>query len=73
MLWAANKDGGAHVDQTIPKEYEQIKAAGALGYFEMPDGSRADIEDAHYTFLRSMAFEVLNSPALSALADEGLQ
>jgi hypothetical protein len=66
--WAANKDGGAHVDKAIPSEYEAIKKAGALGNFEAPDGSQADIEDAHYTFLRTMAFEVLNSPDLVALS-----
>jgi hypothetical protein len=68
VLWAANKDGGAHVDDTLPPEYEAIRAAGAIGYFEAPDGSRADIEDAHYTFLRTMAFEVLNSRDLVALS-----
>jgi hypothetical protein len=68
VLWAANKDGGAHVDDVLPPEYEAIKQAGALGHFELQDGSKADIEDAHYTFLRTMAFEVLNSPDLAAFA-----
>jgi hypothetical protein len=67
VLWAANKDGGAHVDDVLPPEYEAIKGAGALGHFELQDGSKADIEDAHFTFLRTMAFEVLNSPDLAAL------
>jgi hypothetical protein len=67
VLWAANKDGGAHVDDVLPPEYEAIKATGALGYLELQDGSKADIEDAHFTFLRTMGFEVLNSPDLAAL------
>jgi hypothetical protein len=67
VLWAANKDGGAHVDDVLPPEYEAIRAAGAVGYFELPDGMKADIEDAHYAFIRTMAFEVLNSPDLATL------
>jgi len=67
--WAANKDGGAHVDDRLPSEYEELKKAAAIGYFEMPDGSHADIEDAHYTFLRTMAFEILNSPDIEALSE----
>lgn len=65
--WAANKDGGAHVDDSFPPEYEALKEKAALGYFELEDGTRADIEDAHFTFLRTMAFEVLNSPDIEAL------
>jgi hypothetical protein len=68
VLWAVNKDGGAHVDHDIPADYEQLIANGAIGSFEAPDGSIVGIEDAHHTFLRTMAFEVLHSPDLIALA-----
>jgi hypothetical protein len=68
VLWAANKDGGAHVDDELVPEYEQLKAAGSLGSIEGPGGQSIPIEDAHLTFLRTMAFEVLNSPDLMALA-----
>ncbi len=68
VLWAANRDGGAHVDHRQAPDYEQLKAAGALGTIYSGDGSAVPVEDAHLTFLRTMAFEVLNSPDLRALA-----
>jgi hypothetical protein len=68
VLWAANKDGGAHVDPTLPLDYERLKAAGAVGSLEFAHGVSVDVEDAHLVFLRTMAFEVLNSPDLQALA-----
>lgn len=66
-LNAANKDGGAHVDDEFPPEYEAIKASGALGTFEYK-GQSFPIEDAHLVFIRSMAFEILSSPEVLALA-----
>jgi hypothetical protein len=68
VLWAANKDGGAHVDDEQEPEYQELKAAGAIGAIEGPGDKSVPIEDAHLTFLRTMAFEVLNSPDLAALA-----
>jgi hypothetical protein len=67
VLHAADKDGGTHVDAKVPDDYEQLRASGALGSFEV-NGITSNIEEAHYTFLRSMAFEVLHSPDLIALA-----
>ncbi len=29
--WAANKDGGAHVDSTLPDEFGDLKSLGAIG------------------------------------------
>ena len=66
VLWAVNKDGGAHVDDELVPEYEQLKSAGSFGSIEAPGGQTIPIEDAHLTFLRTMAFEVLNSPDLVA-------
>jgi hypothetical protein len=68
VLWAANKDGGAHVDDEPVPHYEQLKAAGSIGSIEAPGGQSIPIQDAHLIFLRTMAFEVLNSPDLVALA-----
>ncbi len=67
VLWAANKDGGAHVDDVLPPDYEGIKASGAFGTF-ICGGREIPLEAAHLVFLRSMAFEVLNSQQLRALA-----
>ena len=60
-------DGGAHVDSALPQDYEAVKASGAIGSFE-EQGTKIEIEDAHLTFLRTMAFEVLNSTDLVASA-----
>src|ERR1019366_5734425 len=57
---------GAHVDDELVPEYEQLKSAGSFGSIEGPGGQTIPIEDAHLTFLRTMAFEVLNSPDLVA-------
>jgi hypothetical protein len=67
VLWAANKDGGAHVDSDFPPDYQELKASGAVGFFEYADGQTEEIENAHLVFLRTMAFEVLNSPELRLL------
>jgi hypothetical protein len=67
VLWMANKDGGAHVDASLKPEYEAIKASAALGTFRR-NGQSIPIENAHLVFLRSMAFEVLNSSELRTLA-----
>jgi hypothetical protein len=67
VLWAANKDGGAHVDSDFPPDYQELKASGAVGFFEYADGQTVEIENAHLVFLRTMAFEVLNSPELRLL------
>jgi hypothetical protein len=67
VLWAANKDGGAHVDDDIPAPYAQLKDDGAFVIFFNSGGVMKN-KDAHYTFLRTMACEVLHSPDLLALA-----
>ncbi|MDO9382651.1 MAG: hypothetical protein Q7T86_07275 [Hyphomicrobiaceae bacterium] len=67
VLWASNKDGGAHVDEKFPAAYQAIKASAALGRFSHGN-ELIPVEDAHLVFLRSMAFEVLNSPELRRLA-----
>lgn len=66
MLWVANKDGGAHVDSTVPPEYEWLKEDGAIGSLEF-GGELTGIPDAPYTILRTMASEILESPDLLAL------
>ncbi len=65
ILWAADKEI-AHVDATLPVEYETLKADGAIGGLEF-GGELKDIVDAHYMILRTMASEILESPELLAL------
>ncbi len=64
VLWATNKDGGAHVDAKLPLAYETLAADGALGsFYQEIDGVRQEvpIKYAHLVSLRQMGFEVLQS------------
>jgi hypothetical protein len=74
VLTAANKDGGAHVDDgPLPPEYQQL-VTGTWA-FEHHDASgnivvsRNAIPLENLAELRQIAYEVLNSPDLLALAD----
>ncbi len=69
-LAVANQDGGAHVDQKLDKDYADFKRAG----FPLAWGDpslKVDIAEPHLLFLRQMAYEILNSPALGDLAATG--
>ncbi len=68
VLAAANKDGGAHVDTKLTKEYEALSKEGAVGVFSYaPEGKSEPFEDAHFVSLRQMAYEVISSPELNKL------
>ncbi|MGQ6289138.1 hypothetical protein ACUNF7_10915 [Serratia sp. IR-2025] len=73
VLAAANKDGGAHVDCEIPGDYELLSSPGIMGVlgFAGPNGYESEeVKNAHYTIIRQMAYELLNSPQLVDLAFE---
>lgn len=70
VLTAADKDGGAHVDEDLTEEYEILSAEGALGGMGIGAGDRSvskKIEDAHFPSLRQIAHELLHSPDLLSL------
>lgn len=69
VLMAANKDGGAHVDTTVPQEYQEILEGLGWAIILDPESNPRTIKfkNAHLSALRQMAFEVLNSPALLRL------
>jgi hypothetical protein len=72
VLTAADKDGGAHVDAELTKEYEaMMRTAESLryGYRINGEGDLAyiDFRDIHLVYLRQMGFEILNSAELLAL------
>lgn len=70
VLGAANKDGGAHVDRKLNKEYEAIMIGGLRGWFHYSpknDGSFQPVMNEHFLYLRQTGFELLNSPDLLAL------
>ncbi len=68
ILAAANKDGGAHVDERLEPNYERLAASGALGMYldqiTVADGTLVTLpplENAHLVYLRQMGYEVLSS------------
>lgn len=76
VLWAANKDGGAHVDTILDVTYQ--KAIAGLGFavrytgedgvdFAFEDQIVDPLRDLHFASLRQIAYEVLSSPGLLAL------
>ncbi len=73
-LGAANKDGGAHVDKKLSKEYDQVKNGPAVGYItKIIDGipKNIPVPDVQYIILRQMAAELLSSKELLALCSGG--
>lgn len=71
VLNAANKDGGAHVDHQLDREYEELASNFPLSGFQVQDGVVTEyaVDDAHFVAIRQMAYEVLHSPELLALSD----
>lgn len=70
VLAAVNKDGGAHIDEKLTKEYEALSADGAVGTFvQRRNGNEyhQPIQAAHLVSIRQMGYEILNSPELLAL------
>jgi hypothetical protein len=71
VLTAANKDGGAHVDSALTKEYRLLSSDGAAGSYVGKVGGiefQGEIQDAHLISLRQLGYELLNSPDLVGLA-----
>lgn len=67
VLWAANKDGGAHVDAELPPVYQELLSGSwfTLSH-ERPGQFKHEMrgEDAPLAALRQIGFEVLNSNLL---------
>ena len=75
-LVAASKDGGARVYPDVPPEYERLAEDGALvSCGGELDGAKAVLpaKTAHFVALRTMGWELLNSPDLIHLANEGAE
>lgn len=71
VLGAANKDGGAHVDAKLNKEYEALMLTGERGWFRYSptsDHRFQPVMNEHFLYIRQMGFELMNSPELLALA-----
>lgn len=71
VLSAANQDGGTHVDAKLSMEYEALSANGSIGHFTYTNGNTdfsQPVSEVHFVAIRQMAYELLNSPQLNALA-----
>jgi hypothetical protein len=71
VIDAANKDGGAHVDASLPPNYRwMIEGSDASFCITRSDGSRKTcaLIAPHLACLRQIAYEVFFSPALLNLA-----
>jgi hypothetical protein len=71
VLNAANKDGGAHVDNDIPPDYGFFLDGTSFSLtVESVEGSKTEsyLVNAHLACLRQIAHEILNSPDLLKLA-----
>jgi hypothetical protein len=70
VLWAANKDGGAHVDEKLPIDYVHLSNCIKIGISNDPtdEAKFQTAKDAHLAMLRQMAHEVLKSPDLLKLS-----
>jgi hypothetical protein len=69
---ASNQDGGSHVDEKLSPEYERLQTPGGINFFFSleANGPQILVRDVHLPALRQMAFELLTSTALFALAKE---
>jgi hypothetical protein len=67
VLIAANKDGGAHVDEEVPGWYVRL-SLGQLGFVSFGENSQRAAENLQAVSLRQIAWETLNSPELIALS-----
>lgn len=68
--WAANKDGGAHVDENVPSAYAYLEGGAGFSITLNPDNAPSSTETfkhAHFAALRQMAYEVINSPDIQRL------
>ncbi len=77
VLYAANKDGGAHVDSALDAEYERlIEGMGmSITFTDVDEETKLprmepmveELRSTHLAGLRQLAYEVLNSPELMNL------
>jgi hypothetical protein len=68
VLTAANKDGGAHVDSNLTREYQELNAG--LWTF-VTETTEMKFPDSHFYFLRQLGYEIINSPDLQVMAQTG--
>ena len=70
VLWAVNKDGGAHVDADLPEEYKSVIDGISHTYTTSIPGfppASMPLEILHLAMLRQIGYKVLNSPDVQRL------
>jgi hypothetical protein len=67
VLTAADKDGGAHVDEELPPEYERV--ASLWKAVPLAPGAAVSHPQVHLIGLRQFGYEILHSEELIALAE----
>lgn len=68
VLGAANKDGGAHVDERLTSEYQAIRSGVVNVSVTIGDvETGGPVPDNHLSDLRQMGHEVLTTPQLLAM------
>jgi hypothetical protein len=71
VLFAANKDGGAHVDDELSASGKRLLEGAWVRISGVGADRQSEVlRDHHFLMLRTMAFEILNSPELRKLADD---
>lgn len=77
VLGAANKDGGAHVDENLPENYSRF--IGEDGFMEIPVGIfgtnevyRYSFKNTHFSSLRQIAWEAMQSDELIKLSSSNV-
>ena len=61
VLYAANKDGGAHVDHELDDRYERLRDGSGLGWIASSPTGEGPIPNAIPFSIRQIAFEVLET------------
>ena len=62
VLNVANKDGGAHVDEKLPKRYAELTRQNTLNFYhEDQTGLMTDIKGVELASIRQIAFELTKS------------
>ncbi len=65
VLTAANKDGGAHVDEVLPENYHRLSDGFFIAISQ--DGSVTNFRGHHLSCLRQIGYEFLTSPSTSLI------
>jgi hypothetical protein len=61
ILCVCDKDGGAHIDPEIDKDYADLSRHNSMGWKLMRNGAGIDEEGPHLACMRQIAHEVVNT------------